>query len=167
MAPRQLGIQQLASEYAAGLITPSALITELYPSLAGCSGVFIHLLPLQQLLERCAELEAQPVASRGKLWGVPFAVKDNVDVAGMPTTAACPAFSYTPTSSSPAVDQLLTAGACGASPRLQQPPGPHLLAVVLTCHSWCASLGPGRMCSLQQPQFHHNAARACTTNSQP
>jgi hypothetical protein len=145
MAPRQLGIQQLASEYAAGLITPSALIQELYPALAGCTGVFIHLLPLQQLLERCAELEAQPVASRGMLWGVPFAVKDNVDVAGMPTTAACPAFSYSPTHSSPAVEQLLTAGACGATLGYRRPraasagsaadlaPVPSPIALLVTC----------------------------------
>ncbi|HEY6882013.1 MAG TPA: allophanate hydrolase, partial [Polyangiales bacterium] len=45
------------------------------------------------------------------LFGVPFAVKDNVDVRGMPTTAACPAFSYVPEVSSPAVDALLQAGA--------------------------------------------------------
>lgn len=45
------------------------------------------------------------------LYGVPFAVKDNIDVAGIPTTAACPAFSYTPASSSPVVDRLVEAGA--------------------------------------------------------
>lgn len=45
------------------------------------------------------------------LYGVPFAVKDNIDVAGYPTTAACPAFSRVPRTSSPVVDRLIDAGA--------------------------------------------------------
>src|ERR1700758_4356380 len=45
------------------------------------------------------------------LFGIPFAVKDNIDVAGMPTTAACPAFAYTPSETAPVVQQLLSAGA--------------------------------------------------------
>jgi hypothetical protein len=91
-------------------LTPTQLLRELHPRLAGACGVFIHLEPLEALLERCAALEAQPRAERGPMWGVPFAVKDNVDVAGLPTTAACPAFSYTPKASAPAVDALLAAG---------------------------------------------------------
>ena len=49
--------------------------------------------------------------ARLPLYGIPFAVKDNIDVAGMPTTAACPAFSYTPSRSAPVVERLLGAGA--------------------------------------------------------
>ncbi len=45
------------------------------------------------------------------LYGVPFAVKDNIDVAGLPTTAACPAFAYTPAASATVVERLLAAGA--------------------------------------------------------
>jgi allophanate hydrolase len=45
------------------------------------------------------------------LWGVPFAVKDNIDVAGVPTTAACPAFAYVPTQSATVVQRLMAAGA--------------------------------------------------------
>nr|WP_246801727.1 allophanate hydrolase [Bradyrhizobium genosp. L] len=45
------------------------------------------------------------------LYGVPVAVKDNIDVAGLPTTAACPAFSYMPTQDSTAVAKLRAAGA--------------------------------------------------------
>ena len=66
--------------------------------------VFIHLVPREEALARAK-------AAEGPLAGVPFAVKDNIDVAGMPTTAACRAFSYVPDSSSAAVQRLLDAGA--------------------------------------------------------
>src|SRR5262249_51459879 len=45
------------------------------------------------------------------LFGVPFAVKDNIDIAGYPTTAGCPGFAYTAQRSAPVVEQLLKAGA--------------------------------------------------------
>ena len=45
------------------------------------------------------------------LYGVPFVIKDNIDLAGVPTTAGCPAYSYVPSKSSTAVQRLLDAGA--------------------------------------------------------
>lgn len=45
------------------------------------------------------------------LWGVPFAVKDNIDVAGLPTTAACPAFAFVPERHATVVQRLIDAGA--------------------------------------------------------
>ena len=45
------------------------------------------------------------------LYGVPFAIKDNIDLAGTPTTAACPAFAYTPDRSAFVVQRLIAAGA--------------------------------------------------------
>ncbi len=67
---------------------------------------------LDLLGQRLAEAPtpAQSLA-RYPLLGVPFAVKDNIDVAGVPTTAACPAFAYTPTQSATVVQKLLDAGA--------------------------------------------------------
>jgi allophanate hydrolase len=78
--------------------------------------VFLHM-PADHLLMQEAErqqglLDSFPDAlERWPLLGLPFAVKDNIDVAGMPTTAACPALQRLPTQSSPAVDALLQAGA--------------------------------------------------------
>lgn len=45
------------------------------------------------------------------LYGIPFAIKDNIDLANIPTTAACPAFSYTPGESATVVQYLIEAGA--------------------------------------------------------
>lgn len=50
-------------------------------------------------------------AAPGPLAGLRFAIKDNIDVAGWPTTAACPAFAYTPAAHAKAVQMLLDAGA--------------------------------------------------------
>src|ERR1043166_6912828 len=59
--------------------------------------------------------EAKALAAKGStslpLYGVPFAVKDNIDVAGMPTTAACPDFAYTAKTDATAVARLRAAGA--------------------------------------------------------
>ena len=54
---------------------------------------------------------AGDAARKGPLLGIPLAVKDNIDVAGLPTTAACPAFSYTPKRDATAVARLRQAGA--------------------------------------------------------
>ena len=66
---------------------------------------------LRIVLRGCRELDAVPASARKRLWGVPFAVKDNIDVAGFLTTAACPAFRYMPARSAPVVQALLDAGA--------------------------------------------------------
>lgn len=71
---------------------------------SGRTEVFIHLRPQ-------ADVEADVRAAQGPLAGLLLAVKDNVDVAGLPTTAACPGFSYLPDADAPAVAALKTAGA--------------------------------------------------------
>jgi allophanate hydrolase len=54
---------------------------------------------------------AERHAADGALFGVPFAVKDNIDVAGLPTTAGCPEYSYLPERNAHAVERLIAAGA--------------------------------------------------------
>ena len=105
-----LDLASLRAAFADGSTSPSAVVRAIYPALQASGPAFIHLVPLDALLARCAELEAQPAGARGALWGVPFATKDNIDVAGLPTTAACPAFAYTPERSCPSVQALVDAG---------------------------------------------------------
>ena len=70
--------------------------------------VWISLVPRASALARAHEIENSPQLS---LAGMTFAVKDNIDVAGMPTTAGCPAYAYTPASSATVVQRLQDAGA--------------------------------------------------------
>jgi allophanate hydrolase len=72
--------------------------------------LFIALRPKAEALARAAALQAAGPAGK-PLFGVPFVVKDNIDVAGLPTTAACPAFLYRPERSAFVVARLEQAGA--------------------------------------------------------
>jgi allophanate hydrolase len=73
---------------------------------------WLSLTPAETLRSRASELDARrSEATSLPLYGVPFAVKDNIDVAAMPTTAGCPAYAYVPESSATAVALLLDAGA--------------------------------------------------------
>ncbi len=72
--------------------------------------LWITRLPDVAIQDAACRLESE--GRRGRpLWGVPFAVKDNIDIAGLPTTAACPGFAYTPSATAPVVQRLLDAGA--------------------------------------------------------
>lgn len=79
----------------------------------------IRLVGAAALRERIETLHAAEAAHAGRaallrelpLWGVPFAVKDNIDIAGVPTTAACPAFAHPAAASAEVVRRLEAAGA--------------------------------------------------------
>lgn len=71
---------------------------------------FIHRLSEAELEPHLARLEGLDSASL-PLYGVPFVIKDNIDLAGVPTTAACPEFAHTPQRSATVVQRLLDAGA--------------------------------------------------------
>lgn len=73
-------------------------------------GIFLALRPLADVLADVDRLGPLDPTTK-PLYGVPFAVKDNIDVVGLPTTAACPAFAYTPAQTAPAVAALQAAGA--------------------------------------------------------
>ncbi|TAJ29521.1 allophanate hydrolase [Bosea sp. (in: a-proteobacteria)] len=76
----------------------------------GDEAIFIALRPEAEVVAEAERLQAEGPRGR-RLWGVPIAVKDNIDVAGLPTTAACPAFAYSPEQDASAVARLRAQGA--------------------------------------------------------
>src|SRR5687768_6055573 len=106
-----LDITALHHAYRTGTLSPVGLVEALYARMErdATPNVWIQRIPREEALARARELGAFSEAL--PLYGVPFAVKDNIDVAGMPTTAACPAFAYRPERSAPVVEALLAAGA--------------------------------------------------------
>ena len=109
----KLDLDSLRAAYQAGTTTPRTVILALREKAAGLNpefNLFIHLLEVAELEPYLAALEQQSPDSL-PLYGVPFAIKDNIDLAGIATTAACPAFAYTPERSATLVEQLIALGA--------------------------------------------------------
>ncbi len=110
-----LDLAALAAGYRDGSLTPTATARAVLARIAaaGEDHVWIERVAAADLLARAAALEALPAGARAALplFGIPFAVKDNIDAAGLPTTAACPDFAYRPADSATAVQRLLDAGA--------------------------------------------------------
>ncbi|HTQ33117.1 MAG TPA: allophanate hydrolase [Stellaceae bacterium] len=103
----------LRRAYRDGTATPVSVAEEVLARIAaaGDDGVWISRVAAEALLAEAKALEARGEAERLPLFGLPFAVKDNIDVAGLPTTCACPAFSHRPERSAPVVERLRQAGA--------------------------------------------------------
>ncbi len=101
-----LSLDNLRAQYRSGTTNPEVVINAIYDRIEASPlhPVWITLLPRATALSRVQD-RALP------LYGIPFAVKDNMDVAGLPTTAACPAYAYTPDKSSFVVERLQQAGA--------------------------------------------------------
>lgn len=96
-----------------GELTPTQLAREVLSAapLGDHHHAWIYRLPDSAVMARAQRLEANPSARNLPLYGVPFAVKDNIDVVNLPTTAACPEFAYTAASTATAVQRLIDAGA--------------------------------------------------------
>jgi allophanate hydrolase len=101
----------LRARYRAGE-TPSRIAEEVLAAIAAHDdqAVWIGGPCAARLRAQAASLDGRDAALL-PLYGIPFAVKDNIDVAGLPTTAACPAFAYVPGRSAPVVEALEAAGA--------------------------------------------------------
>ena len=105
-------LAELRAAYLSGRLHPSDVVAELLARASRTEdhAVWIHRLGESRLapyVDRLAGLEIEGAP----LWGAPFAIKDNIDLAGVPTTAGCPGFAYTPERSATVVERLIGAGA--------------------------------------------------------
>ncbi|MBB1520614.1 allophanate hydrolase [Aquipseudomonas guryensis] len=108
-----LRLGALKAAYTNGNLPPRQLIAALHERATALNPefkLFIHLLSLEELEPYLAALDGKSAAEL-PLFGVPFAIKDNIDLAGVPTTAACPAFAHVPEQSATIVQQLIALGA--------------------------------------------------------
>lgn len=105
-------IAGLSHAYYERRLSPVDVAAEVLKSIAAYPdpAVWITRVPDDEVMAR-AEALTHKDPEHLRLFGIPFAVKDNIDCAGLPTTAACPAFAYTPAHNAHVVEHLLAAGA--------------------------------------------------------
>jgi allophanate hydrolase len=110
--PGDLRVAALAAAYRSGRLAPEDVAEQVHAAAsahAAATNAWIALTERDELLRAAQELAAGPRDL--PLFGVPVAVKDNIDVAGMPTTAGCPPFAAVARADATAVDRLRRAGA--------------------------------------------------------
>lgn len=108
-----LRLDALAQAYREGQVTPREVIATLRECAIALNpefNAFIHILTPEELEPYLSALDGMQPASL-PLYGVPFAIKDNIDLANINTTAACPAFSYRAEQNATIVAQLIALGA--------------------------------------------------------
>jgi allophanate hydrolase len=105
-------IAGISAAYRAARVTPAEIVARSYGRILARNdpAIFISLLDRDVALGKAEKL-ARDGWKDLPLYGIPFAVKDNIDVEGLPTTAGCPAFAYRPTRDATAVTRLRRAGA--------------------------------------------------------
>ena len=112
--PTILTLETLRDLYAAGTLTPVDVAEAVADRMEAWADPAVFITPVTRadlVAAARALTERHPEPNSLPLWGVPFAVKDNIDVAGLPTTAACPAFAYRPDADAHVVARLREAGA--------------------------------------------------------
>lgn len=107
-----LTISAVHKAYVEGLETPESLFFKLRAQAIAQSdfNAWVYLLSEEQLRDYFDSLKLKPFES-SPLWGIPFAIKDNIDLKGIPTSAGCEPFTYLPAESATVVALLIEAGA--------------------------------------------------------
>ncbi|MCY9661388.1 allophanate hydrolase [Paenibacillus chondroitinus] len=110
--PLELTISWLKDKYAKEELTPKEVMAAIVQRAVDDAGMKFWITPpsmalIQPFLDGLAELNP----ADAPLWGVPFAIKDNIDLAGVPTTAGCKEYAYTPSEHAGVVERLIAAGA--------------------------------------------------------
>jgi allophanate hydrolase len=105
-------VAAIVAAHRAGTLSPAQTVARSFARIREHNdpAIFISLRDEKEAIAEANALSAKD-AARLPLFGVPVAVKDNIDVAGLPTTAACPAFAYTPSRDATAVARLRANGA--------------------------------------------------------
>jgi allophanate hydrolase len=118
-----LDVVDLRADYAARRVSPVDVVRHVYERITTYPdpAVWIYLVPQEEALRRAEQLVAthkyeykddeSAESPLPPLFGIPFSVKDSIDIAGLPTTLACPTFAYTATQTAPVIARLLAAGA--------------------------------------------------------
>jgi allophanate hydrolase len=107
-----LEISNLRTLYLSGELKPSSLVKALDAKIGADDPghVWIRRLTLDEMMAYAKHLDEKNPLDL-PLYGIPFAIKDNIDLAGVPTTAGCPEYAYTPTKNAFVVQKLIDAGA--------------------------------------------------------
>lgn len=110
---QQIGwtLQDWLDAYRSGSLQPQDVLMALRATLDPQDPAWIHIVSEEELQVQLQTLATLGSAQQLPLYGVPFAVKDNIDVAGLPTTAACPAFARIAEQDAGCVARLRAAGA--------------------------------------------------------
>jgi allophanate hydrolase len=105
-------VAAIVAAHRAGILSPAQTVARSFARIRDHDdpAIFISLRDEKEALAEAEGLTAKEGAQL-PLYGVPVAVKDNIDVAGLPTTAACPAFAYSPSHDATSVARLRAAGA--------------------------------------------------------
>ena len=111
-ADDSLDLQALGARLRSGALRPADVVSGVLERIRarGDDKAWLHVVPREALEARAAELERRGPAGL-PLYGIPFAIKDNIDLGGHPTTAACPEYAYVAQQTAGVVQSLLDAGA--------------------------------------------------------
>lgn len=109
---KELTIPYLREKYEAGTLTPQEVMATIVERSVADADMNIWITPpsmdaIQPHVDRLSSLSM----ADAPLWGVPFAIKDNIDLAGVPTTAGCAEYAFTPDEHAGVVERLIAAGA--------------------------------------------------------
>jgi len=107
-------IGALLEAYATGATTPEETIEEVYRRIDTCpdKAVWTSLVSCKKALETARALPNESLGTDAlPLYGIPFAIKDNIDCLDLPTTAGCPSYAYCPDEDATVVARLRAAGA--------------------------------------------------------
>ncbi|WP_372634751.1 allophanate hydrolase [Cohnella sp.] len=107
-----LSVESLRVAYGEKRTTPEEVVREIIRLAERDSEMNVWITPprmerIQPYLDALAAFDP----NQAPLWGIPFAIKDNIDLAGVPTTAGCPDYQYVPREHAVVVDRLIRAGA--------------------------------------------------------